>query len=113
MNTAQHPPGVIYDLYHDNLVPIGKADIKAGSLVVFPNNFVHKVDMHNSTDAPLTRTILVFWLVNPDETIKSTKDILQQDYEWEEVEKVRLELMKERTFYKQTFNQREINLCEH
>jgi hypothetical protein len=113
MNTSQHPPGVIYDLYHDNLVPVGKADIKSGSLVVFPNNFVHKVDMHNSTNSPLTRTILVFWLVNPDEKIKSTKDILQQDYEWEEVEKVRLELMKERTFYKQTFNQREINLCEH
>ena len=113
MNTSQHPPGVIYDLYHDNLVPVGKADIKSGSLVVFPNNFVHKVDMHNSTDTPLTRTILVFWLINPDETIKSTKDILQQDYDWGEVEKVRLELMKERTFYKQTFNQREINLCEH
>lgn len=113
MNTSQYPPDPVYNLYHDNLVPVGKADIKSGSLVVFPNNFVHKVDMHNSTDAPLTRTILVFWLVNPDEKIKSTKDILQQTYDWEEVEKVRLELMKERTFYKQTFNQREINLCEH
>lgn len=113
MNTAQHPPGPVYDLYHNNLVPIGKAEIKSGSLVVFPNNFVHKVDMFNTTKNPLTRTILVFWLINPEEPIKSTKDILQQTWDWEEVEKVRLELMKERTFYKQTFNQREINLCEH
>ena len=113
MNTSQYPPDPVYTLYHDRLVPVGKAEIKSGSLVVFPNNFIHKVDMHNSTDAPLTRTILVFWLVNPDEKIKSTKDILQQDYDWGEVEKVRLELMKERTYYKQTFNQREINLCEH
>jgi hypothetical protein len=113
MNTPQHPPELVYKLYHDDLVLVGKADIKVGSLVVFPNNFVHKVDMKNSTDSPLTRTILVFWLINPDEKIKSTKDILQQTYDWTEVEKVRLELMKERTFYKQTFNQREINLCEH
>ncbi len=113
MNTAQHPPDPVYKLYHDNLVPIGKAEIKSGSLVVFPNNFVHKVDMSNTTTTPLTRTILVFWLINPEEPIKSTKDILQQTWDWEQVEKVRLELMAERTFYKQTFNQREINLCEH
>lgn len=113
MGTSQYPPGPVYDLYHENLVPIGKAEIKSGSLVVFPNNFVHKVDMFNTTGAPLTRTILVFWLINPEESIKSTKDILQQTWDWDQVEKVRLELMKERTFYKQTFNQREINLCEH
>jgi len=113
MGTAQYPPEPVYDLYHANLVPVGKADIKSGSLVVFPNNFVHKVDMRNATDVPVTRTILVFWLINPEDSIKSTKDIAQQTWDWEQVEKVRLELMKERTFYKQTFNQREINLCEH
>ena len=113
MGTSQYPPEPVYEMYHANLVPIGKADIKSGSLVVFPNNFVHKVDMRNTTDTPLTRTILVFWLINPEEQIKSTKDIEQQTWDWEQVEKVRLELMKERTFYKQTFNQRKINLCEH
>lgn len=113
MSTPQNPPSQISKLFHENLVPIGKLELKSGSLVVFPNNFVHKVDMCNLTNQTLTRTILVFWLINPDEKIKSTNNILQQTYDWEEVEKTRLDLMKERTFYKQTFNQREINLCEH
>ncbi len=112
-NTYQHPHESVVNLYHENLVPVGKVEIKSGSLVVFPNNFVHKVDMTNTTENPLTRTILVFWLINPKVSIKSTKDILQQTWDWEQVEKTRLELMGERTFYKQTFNQREINLCEH
>ena len=113
MNTYQHPHESIIKLYHENLVPIGRAEIKSGSLVVFPNNFVHKIDMVNNTSNPLTRTILVFWLVDPEIKIKSTKDIPQQTWDWEQVEKIRLELMGERTYYKQTFNQREINLCEH
>ncbi len=113
MGTPQYPPEPVYNLFNKNLVPIGKSTIKEGSLVVFPNNFVHKIDMINNTDQPKTRTILVFWLVNPNVRIKSTKDIAPQTYDWEDAKKVRLELMKERTFYKQTFNQREINLCEH
>ena len=113
MSTPQYPPQSVSDLYHNNLVPIGKTSITDGSLIVFPNNFVHKVDMVNTSEEPQTRTILVFWLINPNVRIKSTKDILQQTYDKEEVDKVRLELMKERTYYKQTFNQREINLCEH
>jgi hypothetical protein len=113
MNTYQHPHESVIELYHKNLVPVGKVNIKSGSLVVFPNNFVHKVDMRNNTESPLTRTILVFWLINPLEKIKSTNDIPQQVWDWEQVNQVRLELMKEKTYYKQSFNQREINLCEH
>ncbi len=113
METPQYPPPQVYDLYSKSLVPVGKADISDGSLIVFPNNFVHKIDMENKTVEPKTRTILVFWLINPNIQIKSTKDIEQQTYDWEKAKEVRLELMKERTFYKQTFNQREINLCEH
>lgn len=113
MSTPQYPPSPVYDLYYNNLVPVGKTSITDGSLIVFPNSFVHKVDMINTSDEPKTRTILVFWLINPNIKIKSTKDILQQTYDKEEVNTVRLELMKERTYYKQTFNQREINLCEH
>lgn len=113
MSTPQYPPQLVSDLYYQNLVPVGKASITDGALVVFPNNFVHKVDMVNKSEEPKTRTILVFWLINPNVRIKSTKDILQQTYDKEEVDKVRLELMNERTFFKQTFNQRKINLCEH
>jgi hypothetical protein len=69
--------------------------------------------MKNNGTKEQSRTILVFWLVNPDFTIKSTKDIIQQDYDINKAYENRLELMKERTFYKQTFNQRDLNLCEH
>jgi hypothetical protein len=113
LNTPQYPPNPVSDLYSKSLVPVGKTDITDGSLVVFPNNFVHKIDMENKSIEPKTRTILVFWLINPNVQIKSTWDIEQQTYDWEKAKEVRLELMKERTFYKQTFNQREINLCEH
>jgi hypothetical protein len=78
LSTPQNPPAQIHKLFHENLVPVGKSELKSGSLVVFPNNFVHKVDMCNLTNQSLTRTILVFWLINPDVKIKSTKDILQQ-----------------------------------
>jgi hypothetical protein len=59
------------------------------------------------------RTIIVFWLINPDIKITSTKNIKQQAYKLETAHNIRLELMKERTYYKQSFNQRELNLCEH
>ena len=113
MVTQQYPPEEIENLYHNNLVPIGKTSIKDGSVVVFPNNMVHKIDMENNSSEKQTRTILVFWLINPDIKIKSTKDIPQQNYDVELAKKNRLELMKERTYYKQNFNQRKINLCEH
>ena len=69
--------------------------------------------MINKGSSEVSRTIIVFWLINPNIKIISTKDIAQQDYDIKKAYKNRLELMKERTYYKQTFNQRELNLCEH
>ena len=110
---SHNVPSEIHDLYHSKLVPIGKVNIKEDTIVVFPNNMVHKVDMINKSDEAKTRTIVVFWLIDPNVRITSTQDIPQQNYDWIEAQKVRLNLMKERTFHKQSFNQREINLCEH
>ena len=59
-----------------------------------------------------TRTIIVFWLINPDFRIKSTKDIKQQNYDIKKAHEIRLELMKERTLYKNSFTIRNLNLCE-
>ncbi len=106
-------------IVNKEMKPLGKVNVKQGDIYVFPNSHVHKVDMKNTkeTDSkePLNaeRTLLVFWLINPDVRITSTKDIPQQNYNIEEAHANRLKLMDERKYYKQSFNQRELNLCEH
>ena len=133
-STHQNPFYELSNLLNKTYVPLGKINIKEGSLIVFPNSHVHKIDMEStmygrrsrmspgldSGDAsrrnPNTkshRTIVVFWLINPNIRITSTNDIKQQNYNIQKAYKNRLELMKERTFYKKTFNQRDLNLCEH
>lgn len=112
-NVPQNPSSEIDKFFNSFHVPLGKVKINNGSVILFPNSHIHRVDMKNNGTKEQSRTILVFWLVNPDFPIKSTKDIIQQDYDINKAYENRLELMKERTFYKQTFNQRDLNLCEH
>jgi hypothetical protein len=52
-------------------------------------------------------------LINPEIRIKSTNDIEQQNYDIKKAHEIRLKLMEERTFYKNSFNIRDLNLCEH
>jgi len=111
-NTPQNPPNGLRGLLEEGMIPLGKVPIKTGSLIVFPNSHIHKIDMSTTSEGQ-TRTIVVFWLINPDNRITSTKDIEQQSYDITEAHKHRLELMKERTLYKSSFNIRELNLCEH
>ena len=112
LNTPQNPPNGLRDILEEGVIPLGKVSIKTGSLIVFPNSHIHKVDMSAVSEGQ-TRTIVVFWLINPDNRITSTKDIEQQTYDITEAHKHRLDLMKERTLYKSSFNVRELNLCEH
>lgn len=109
----QNPPSELSKLLHSTLVPLGKVKIKENSLIIFPNSHIHKIDMKTSSKSKQSRTIIVFWLINPNIRITSTKDIKQQNYSLSKAHIIRLELMKERTYHKQTFNQRELNLCEH
>lgn len=109
----QHPFSKVNNFLNNYYVPLGKIKIKNSSMILFPNSHIHRVDMKNNGTKEETRTLLVFWLVNPNINIKSTKDIVQQNYDINKAYENRLELMKERTFYKQTFNQRDLNLCEH
>ena len=113
VNIFQNPIHEVYDLVYNQHVPVGKVDLSANTLIVFPNSHVHKVDMFNTCSKNQSRTIVVFWLINPEVKIKSTNDIEQQKYSLKTAHENRLKLMKERTFHKQTFNQRDINLCEH
>ena len=110
-NMPQDPSTELDKLLHNTLVPLGKVKINDGTLVVFPNSHIHKINMKSNTISH--RTIIVFWLINPEIRIQSTKDIPQQDYSLQKAHNERLELMKERTYHKQTFNQRDLNLCEH
>lgn len=109
MITRQNPPEELKKRYNKIHIPLGKHEIHEGDVLVFPNSHIHKIDMKGSG----TRTILVFWLINPDKRITSTADIAQQNYDIEKAHEHRLALMKERTIYKNTFNQRDLNLCEH
>ena len=109
----QFPPDEIYKLVNNIHVPLGKSSLVEKSLIVFPNSHIHTVYMKNNSSKILTRTILVFWLIDPNHKITSTEDIMQQKYSLKNAHENRLKLMEERTFHKQTLNQREINLCEH
>ena len=109
----QYSPTEFEELLQDTLVPLGKVKINKNSLIIFPNSHIHKVDMKTSSKSEQSRTIIVFWLINPNIRITSTKDIKQQNYSLLKAHEIRLNLMKERTYHKQTFNQRELNLCEH
>jgi len=98
---------------NEGTVPLGKYNIKDASLVVFPNSHIHKIDMKSNSKSKISRTIVVFWLINPDIRIKSTKDIKQQNYDIKIAHEVRLKLMDERKLYKNSFNIRDLSLCEH
>ncbi len=104
------------------LVPLGQVETLANRLLVFPNSHVHKVrKMQNkSTDVDKKRRrIVVFFLINPEKRIVSTREVKPQQEQMggnlcrEEALNHRLELMKERKYTKQDWNVREIELCEH
>jgi predicted DNA-binding WGR domain protein len=107
----QNPPNEVRELLDIGMIPLGKTKIKEGTVEIFPNSHIHKVNMSGKKGD--SRTIIVFWLINPEVRITSTKDIEQQKYSLSKAYKIRLELMKERTLHKQSFNVRELNLCEH
>lgn len=103
------------EFLENGLIPLGKCSTKAQDIVCFPNSHIHKVTQHNPTGNPGRRILVVFWLINPNKRILSTRDVARQqgDMSKEKALKYRLELMEERKRQKETFNIRDINLCEH
>jgi len=125
------------------MIPLGQVETLPNRLLVFPNSHVHKVrkienasivkdeekHVHKSRkikktstvkeEEKRTRRIVVFFLVNPEKRIVSTREVKPQQVDaggtmtWEEACEHRLELMKERKYTKQDWNVREIELCEH
>jgi hypothetical protein len=96
------------------LIPLGKVSTQTGSLTVFPNSHIHKLDV-KSSGMHQQRTVIVFWIVNPEKRIISTKNVEPQHDEWsfDSAKKHQVQFMEDRKFHKKSFNVRSLNLCEH
>ena len=68
----------------------------------------------NSKDLA-TRRIVVFFFVNPEKKIISTREVnpQQEVISLDTAKNYRLELMAERKYDKEKLNVRDIELCEH
>ena len=86
-------------------------------MIVFPNSHIHRLTALKLARGAKSghRTVIVFWLVDPDVVIPSTREVPPQQgvLSLEEAQAIRLELMEERRRHKQSFNLRAVNLCEH
>lgn len=97
-------------------IPLGHVATPKGRLFVFPNSHIHKLSKLFSESAKVTRRrVIVFWVVDPDVTIVSTRDVAPQQPVMKRTEamRIRLKLMEERKRHKGKFNIRRISLCEH
>ena len=129
----QNPIHYVENFLREKLVPLGRIPLRTSDVVIFPNSHIHKLDMDTyeniygnqphedenlSYRNDLTRTILVFWLIDPSKPILSTSHIKEQykynpEFTLEKAYEHRLKLMNERTKVKQNYNQPDLNLCEH
>ena len=86
-------------------------------MLVFPNCHIHKISklLNTSEIKTSSRRIVVFFVVNPEQTIISTRDVdpQQDEISLAQAEIYRLELMQERKYNKDKLNVRDIELCEH
>jgi len=97
-------------------VPLGYTTTETGKLMVFPNCHAHRVlEMINNTPETLRRRLIVFFVVDPNDRITSSKDVppMPRKISLETALADRLELMQERKQAKQALNPREVELCEH
>lgn len=113
----QTRPNVINHIAFDGFVPLGRFPTEEGYLLVFPNCHIHKISrfINNSMKKASSRRIVVFFVVDPDQTIISTRDVAPQQNEIDvnRAKVYRLELMAERKYDKDKLNVRDIELCEH
>eukprot|EP00092_Neocalanus_flemingeri_P014803 GFUD01015977.1.p1 GENE.GFUD01015977.1~~GFUD01015977.1.p1 ORF type:complete len:527 (+),score=118.15 GFUD01015977.1:171-1751(+) len=112
----QSRPAVINDFASEGFIPLGHFPTEEGYLLVFPNCHIHKiakmVNSHQKEAA--SRRIVVFFVVNPDKKIVSTREVPpQQNISLSAAKDYRLELMAERKYDKEKLNVRDIELCEH
>jgi hypothetical protein len=113
---SQCRPSSLNYLVEKGLVPLGHLPLPVGRLASWPNSHVHRVtELRNTGSALAKRRIVVFWLINPDVRIVSTKNVTPQQatMSMDDAHKYRLALMEERKRHKEKWNLREVTLCEH
>lgn len=96
--------------------PLGCMETPAGRIIVFPNSHIHRVGpMRSTSGQDAVRRIVVFWLVNPEQRILSTRNVAAQQgvMPHDQALAHRLQLMDERMRHKETYAEREVFLCEH
>mmetsp|Transcript_110502 Transcript_110502/g.195613 ORF Transcript_110502/g.195613 Transcript_110502/m.195613 type:complete len:710 (-) Transcript_110502:48-2177(-) len=116
MGLPQCRPYTIDKMVERGVVPLGHLPLPCGRLASWPNSHIHRVTpLKNDSDKTAVRRIVVFWLINPDVRIVSTKHVAPQQSKMtlEEAHRHRLALMEERKRHKQNWNLREVTLCEH
>jgi len=116
MGFPQMRPRQLDSLVDQGLVPLGQMPLPSGRLASWPNSHVHRVtELRNTGEAPAMRRIVVFWLINPDVRIVSTKNVSPQQgiMSLEDAREHRLKLMEERKRHKGSWNLRTVTLCEH
>jgi hypothetical protein len=116
-NIDQCRPHPIEELVNEGTIPVGTVATSKGRLVVFPNSHIHKLNMLKVTQGAkeARRRVIVFWIVDPNVKIPSTREVAPQQgvIPHEEALRIRLELMEERRRHKQSLNVRAVSLCEH
>jgi hypothetical protein len=105
------------DIVDEGTIPLGTVETPAGRVLVFPNSHIHRLNALRLRPGAEEgrRRVIVFWIVDPDVYIPSTREVPPQQgiLPHEEALAVRLELMEERRLHKTSFNPRAVNLCEH
>jgi Protein of unknown function (DUF4246) len=115
-NIPQCRSEAMNDMIDKGVVPVGSLGTPAGRLLVFPNSHIHQLTPMRATGPKQARRrVIVFWLVNPERPIVSTREVRPQQgtMSLADAEKYRLALMKERKLHKQSLNVRAVSLCEH
>eukprot|EP00111_Clytia_hemisphaerica_P010463 TCONS_00030558-protein len=110
-------PYVVEKFANDGYMPLGHFSTKEGYLLVFPNCHIHKIAkfVNESKTKAASRRIVVFFFVNPEKKIISTREVAPQQgkISLSDAKKYRLELMAERKYDKEKLNVRDLELCEH
>lgn len=120
---AEHHIGIEPGSFHDGLMNryLGMVKATEGASVVFPNTLQHRVrEFKLLPDHQVgTRTIIAFFVIDPDNPIVSTGDVdpQQTTFTHEEALHYRERLMYYRKYFVDEINEqvfeREYSLCEH
>ncbi|KAL3937607.1 MAG: hypothetical protein SGBAC_007316 [Bacillariaceae sp.] len=119
-HVAQDRPQAMEEIIDDGLMPLGTVETRQGRLVVFPNSHVHKVSKIENISIEeggekQKRRIVVFFLINPERRIVSTREVpVQQEHAGGTMKRKdalehRLALMKERKYTKQDWNMTDLD----